>query len=310
MKTQNIQKYPIRLPTVSQPIITPSDEINLHAIVISCGKRGSGKSVSVFSKLRDLKEQNLADRIYLISPTKYSNMHLSEGLIDENDIYEEMSNNSVEAILDKIEQDTQDYERYLRQVALYELWKKLEKKKIDVESIDPDLLLEFYDLGIMEMDKTPSWKYPKAKNGIGVFHLVLDDCQSSPLFTPGKGNKFLNMAIRHRHVSSRPTFKVGVSLWILVQNYSTNGGISKALRENCTQLCIFPVKQLDMVEKIASEAGGEVKTNQFLEAYHYATKDSPHDFLLVDFNPKDRGKIFRKKWDEYIVFDKEDNKAS
>ncbi len=304
MNVQKINKYPIRIPKTKTPITTPEHEINLHGIIISCGKRGSGKSVSVFSKLRDLKEQNLADRIYLISPTKWSNMHLAEGLIDEEDMYENMTNESVQHILQKIEQDAQDYEVFLEQEKLYKLYLQFEKKKVDIESIPEDLLVKFLDYGIMDMEQPPKWKY---YNKPGIFHLVLDDCQSSNMFTPGKGNKFLNMAIRHRHVSSRPDFKVGVSLWLLVQNYSTNGGISKALRENCTQLCLFPVKQLDMVEKIASEMGGEVKTEQFMKAYEYATKDSPHSFLLVDFNPKDRKKIFRKCWDEYIMFDDENN---
>ena len=300
MQTIKTSKYPIRLPKTKNPITTPQDEINLHSIVISVGKRGSGKSVSVFSKLRDLKEQGLADKVYLISPTKHSNYHLVKGIVADEDMYEEMDNGSVDAILVKIEADAQEYEKYLEDCELFKLWKKLSTNhKVRIEDIDPELLIKLEERGIFDMENAPKWKY---KNEPGIFHLVLDDCQSSALFRPGKNNKFLNMLIRHRHVSSRPHFKVGVSLWILCQNYCCQGGLPKAVRENCTQLCLFPVKQRDIIEKVAHEMGGEVEKEKFLQAYDYSTQNDPHSFLMVDFNPKDKNKIFRKKWDEYITF--------
>lgn len=300
IKTEKIKKYEIRIPQTKQPITTPKDELNLHSIVISVGKRGSGKSVSVFSKLRDLKEQNLADRVYLISPTKHSNYHLAQGLVADEDMYEDMTNASVEDILRKVEDDVLEYEQYLEDFELHKMWMKISKnKKLDVDDIDPELLIKLMDRNIFDMKEPPKWKY---HNKPGIFHLIMDDCQSSGLFDPGKGNKFLNMAIRHRHVSSRPQFKVGISLWLLVQNYCTNGGLPRALRENCTQLCLFPVKQKEMIEKVADEMGGEVEKEKFMQAYEYATKDDPHSFLLVDFNPKDKNKIFRKRFNEYIMF--------
>lgn len=299
METKKLNKYPIIVPKLKQPIITPKDEINLHGIIISVGKRGSGKSVSVFSKIRHLKDQKLADRVYLISPTKHSNYHLAEGLVADEDMYEEMSNESVDDILYKIEQDAQEYEDFLEDTKLYKLWKKLSKsKRFNIDDIDPELLLKLEERSILDMESAPVWKY---HNHPGIFHLVLDDCQSSALFRPGKNNRFLNMLIRHRHVSSRPHFKVGLSLWILCQNYCSQGGLPRSVRENCTHLALFPIKQRDMVEQIANEMGGEICSESFKQAYDYATKDDPHSFLLVDFNPKDKTKTFRKNWDEYIM---------
>jgi len=298
MKVEKINKYNIRVPNVKNPIDTPVDEIKLHTICISVGRRGSGKSVSVFSKVKDLKEQGLCDRCYLISPTKYSNMHLAEGLIDEDDMYEDISLESLNDILRKVEEDAQDYEDYLKKKELYKLWKKLEKQNVDINDIDPFLLLELDRYGIFDLLEEPQPKYPKSKNGVGCFSIIFDDCQAGGMF---QTKTFMNMALRHRHVSSRPHFKVGVSLWLLVQSYSSHGGLTKALRENCCVLCVFPVKQRDMIEKMAEEMGGEVSKEEFLEAYDYATHNDPHSFLMVDFNPKDKKKIFRKNWNEYII---------
>ena len=298
MHTEKINKYSIRVPTTKNPIETPKDEFKLHTICISVGKRGSGKSISIYSRLRDLKEQNLADRIYLISPTKYSNLHLTNGLdIKDEDMYEDISVESVNDVLRKVEEDALEYEEYLRQSELYKLWLKLQKKNVDIQDIDPELLLELDKYGVLDMEEPPKWKY---HNKPGIYHLIMDDCQSGGVF---QTKPFMNMCLRHRHISSRPHFKVGLSLWILVQNYSAQGGIPKALRENTCQLCIFPVKQRDMIEKMADEMGGEVEKEKFMQAYDYSTKDDPHSFLTIDFNPKDRKKIFRKRWNEYIKFD-------
>lgn len=300
MRTKEINKYQVRVPKVKSQIDTPPDEIKLHTIAISCGKRNSGKSLSVFSRLRDLKDQGLADRVYLISPTKYSNYHLAEHLVADEDMYEDISIASLNSILDKIEQDAQEYEDYLHTRELYKLWKRMEKKNIEIDDIDPELLLELDNFNVIGMEEPPTWKYPKAKNGIGVFHIIFDDAQAGGLF---QTKPFINMALRHRHISSRSYFKVGVSLWLLVQNYIAAGGIPRSLRENCCILCLFPVKQLDMIESIAQEMGGEVKKDEFLQAYKFATKDSDHDFLMVDFNAKSPAKRFRKNWSTYIIFD-------
>lgn len=302
MKTEVIGKYPIRVPTVKNPIKTPKDEINLHALVGFFGMRGSGKSVSCFSKVRDLKEQGYADRVFLISPTRWSNYELARGLVDDGDQYESMTCASVDDILAKIEQETQEYEEYLENLELYKLWHKLERRRVPIESIDPDLLLKFDERGIMYMEEPPRWKYPNAKNGIGIYHLVVDDAMGSPLFTPSTKNTFLNMLTRHRHVSSRPNLKVGLSVWLLMQAFTAQaGGIPRAIRANLTHICIFPVKQQSALENIADEVG-ECDREQFLKAYKVATSE-PHSFLLIDFNPKDKNRVFRKRWDEYIMFD-------
>ena len=41
------------------------------------------------------------------------------------------------------------------------------------------------------------------------------------------------------------------------------------------------------------------KKEDFYNFYNEATKE-PHNFLMIDFNPKERGKHFRKNFDTYL----------
>lgn len=293
MKTEKINKFPIIVPKKKAFIETPKDEVALHGVFVVVGRRGSGKSVAVSSKLRHLKQAGYADKVYLVSPTAISNAEMWDGIIDNDDIFTEMDNSSIEQIIEQIEAEAAEYFEWQRVKAMYDKLIKLLKRKAP-EDIDPAFLMECNEAGLLDgMLEPPVYKYGHRPT----FHIVLDDVQSSKLFCPSTKNKFLNMTIRHRHIAEG----IGVTLWILVQNYSTNSGVPRCIRENCTGLAVFPIKDEKMIDMIANEAAGEIGKESFIKAYKYATKDSPHDFLFVDFAPKDRQKVLRKKWDEYII---------
>lgn len=297
MRTERLGKFPIIVPKKKTFIETPKDEVALHGVFVIVGRRGSGKSVAVSSKLRHLKQAGFADRVWLVSPTAISNAEMWDGIIDPDDVHTEMDNSSIEHIVEAIEHEAAEYFEYERVKVLYD---KLQKalKRHDPEHIDAEFLMECLEAGVLDMMAPPVYKYGHRPR----FHIVLDDVQSSKLFCPSTKNKLLNMTIRHRHIADG----IGVSLWFCVQNYSTNSGIPRAIRENCTGLAVFPIKDEKMLDMIAQEAAGEIGKAAFLKAYEYATKGSPHDFLYVDFAPKDRSKALRKKWDEYILMTADD----
>jgi hypothetical protein len=83
-----------------------------------------------------------------------------------------------------------------------------------------------------EFDEEPKSKYGHKP----VLHLVLDDCQSSKLFIPSSTNKLLNATIRHRHLGDG----LGLSMWFLVQKYSTSGGLSPCGERQRHITCPFP----------------------------------------------------------------------
>jgi hypothetical protein len=299
LKTTNINKYPIILPKQKKEIPTPEHQYRLHGIFVVVGRRASGKSVATASLLRHMKKEGVCDRVFLISPTAVSNKELWDGIVDEEDMYEDMNNTSVEKMIEQVEIEKEEWENYLLQLEMWKQYKKLlnSKKSVDDEALE-DFLLKCYDLGIFHLDihKPPESKYGHKP----VLHLVCDDIQSSPLFNPSTKNKFLNMAIRHRHLAEG----LGVTLHILIQNYSTNSGLPKAIRENCTTLMVFPVKDENMVKTIQSECAGEIAEETFYKMFNYATNE-PHSFLSIEFAPKKKEYMFRKGFNTFLTFEKD-----
>lgn len=296
MKTEKLNRFPIILPKKKAFIKTPEGEIGLHGCIVVCGARGSGKSVAVSSKLHHLKKEGFADRVFLISPTAISNNEMWAGLINEEDIYTDMTNESVEKVIEQVELESKEWNEYEEQLKLWKLWKKLLKSKKPIDEIEPELLIQFMEHGILDMEELGT--EPQSKYGHKpVLHLVLDDCQSSQLFVPSTRNKLLNATIRHRHIGDG----LGITMWFLVQSYSTNSGTPKAIRDNSTILVLFPMKNANTISKVIEEVGGNIDEETFNKVYDYATKDDPHNFLVIEFSPSNKKHMFKKCWDEVII---------
>ena len=294
INTKKIDKYPIILPKNKKEIPTGEHEYKLHGIFVVCGRRNSGKSVAVSSKLRHMKQDGVCDRVFLISPTAISNSEMWAGLVDEEDIYEDMTNASVIAVLDEVKNEKREWDEYLEKLQIFKEYQRLLKSKKHTDEYDDEFMLKCYDMGIFDMDfsQPPVSKYGHKP----VLHLVVDDCQSSALFNPSTKNKFLNAVIRHRHIADG----LGISMWILIQNYATQSGLPKAIRENCTVLIVFPVKDTNMIKTIQQECGGEIGEDEFYKMFEYAT-DSPHSFLSIEFSPKKPEYKFRKMYSEFMT---------
>ena len=305
MRTIDLDKYPIIVPKKKKTIPTPEHEYNLHALVVCAGKRGSGKTVAVSSKLRHLKSEGLADRVFLIAPTAISNTEMWKGLINEDDIYTEMDNSSVNSVLFSVQQEAEEWEEYLYAKKLYDMFQTYLKSKKSIDEIDHKFLADCVMYGILNVD-TESIEEPKSKYGHQpVLHLVADDCQSSKLFNPSTTNKFLNACIRHRHLGLMKDKgdAIGLSIWCLIQNYSTQSGLPRAIRQNCTVLLLFPMADEKALDKVKGEMGGEVNGKVFDKVYHHACKDpnTPHSFLSIEFAPKKKEYTFRKDFNQFLV---------
>lgn len=299
MKIEKLDKYKIKVPSgKSFSIETPESELRLHQLSVFCGFRSSGKTLACINKLKDLQQQHLADRIFIISPTLLNNKPIIDMIrVDECDMYGEVSKESLMDIIQKIEDEGTEWREYEEKVKKYERLKKFMLRK-DKSLID---VSKYWDVlgGSQDILEEPKSKY----NHKPRLHILLDDCQNSPLFSTSWTSPFLNSILRHRHIGG-----VGASYWILCQNYRSSGGsgLPKCVRENTTSLVLFRQKDIKTVELIEQETGSKIKTEDFHKAYEYATKKD-HGFLLVDFFPRHPKYTYRSGFNELIIFDDKNN---
>jgi hypothetical protein len=296
MKTIPLGKFKTRLDRLTpDPIKTPPDEINLHAIVVAAAKMKSGKTVSICSKLRDLKQQGFADIVLLLSPTATSmqNARLFEGLADE--VYEEPTYATINEIIEKLRSYRASWEEYKERLKAWHEFQRMKKRKnFDESDIAPERLMLAYEQQLWS-DTPPPWDY-KDKSGNPrppICHLFVDDAQASMVFRGSTLNPFLQLVVKHRHIG------VGCSIWISIQNFGGYGALPKQIRNVTTQFMIWKPADSDKRLQMAKELSAEVSQVDFLNALDFACQ-TPFDFLLVDLNAKTRGHLFRKNFDTLL----------
>lgn len=275
---------------------TPEYLPKLHCLCVVAGSRGSGKTYSTTNLIRFYKKEGLCDKCIIISPTGISNKVFYEDLInDEQDIISDVQNSTIGRVIEIIEQEAQDYESYKHIKDLFAAWKKFERKKIDIDDIDPEMLLEFEKYQIWDMEEPPKWKY-KDDTRPPLIHVMLDDCMGTNLMK--SSGPLINFAIKHRHIAG-----IGCSLYILTQSYIAVSSTPRSIRENATVVILFRVRDEKLKEQLAQEATpAQYSPEQFLEAFEYATGDDIHNFLMLDYSAK-KGHILRKNFDTLIDFD-------
>ena len=297
-KKINSNDYSIKLPKKKAfSIETPEDQLRLHQLQAVVAGRGTGKGVILSSLLQGMKKQNVMDRIFILSPTIDSNRPIFENLnIKEEDEYHSADPSNIVYIIKKCNQEADEWEEYLELKKLYNLIHGILDKETNIDSIDPNLLIRALESGILV--KEPISKYGHKP----ILGLIVDDFQGSNLYSANPKNLFINMCLRHRHIARG----MGVSIFMCMQTYAGPSGLPRTIRQNLTSLLLGPQKNLEVIEQIADEVGGQIEKDKFMSVFNEATKpdhpDKPnHNFLLIDFHPKNKSKYFRKNLNEYLI---------
>ena len=161
-----------------------------------------------------------------------------------------------------------------------------------IEAIPMSIMVEALDSGFFE--GPPKWKHTDDTHPTFCM-LIIDDCLSLPIMmNPSSG--LVNTCIKHRHVADG----LGLSIAMLVQTYCAVGGLPRPIRENCTLLCLFKLKDQNQLKKIHEEIGSDVDLERFDKLFEYATS-KPYGFLAIDFNPKSPDQTFRCCFNEYLA---------
>lgn len=298
-RKNNLNSYQIQVPNQKAfEVETPENQVKMHQLLLAVAKKGGGKSTAVCNLLSFLKRDKVLDRLFVITSTYESNKKLFEFLglpVDKDDVYNPDHNprEVINDIIDKVAEETREYDDYQHKMYLHKQMKKAlkkVKKDSDIGNLDPALLIASYDDDVVE--NPPVHKY----NGkFPVLGLFVDDAQSTPLFRSGA---FLNMCIRHRHIGSSDKTRMGLSIFICVQNYTAqHGGIPKAIRDNVSTMMLYKTRSEPVLKTIMQDISDQITDEEFYSVYDQACQDK-HDFLFIDWEPKKHR--FRRNFDQYL----------
>ena len=297
-----MNQYQIKVPKQKAfEVETPDDQIKMHQLLLAVAKKGSGKSTAVCNLLSFLKKDKALDRLFVITSTYESNKPLFDFLdlpVSREDVYnpDDPPRETIDAILDKVTEETREYDDYMHKKKLHDQMKKAlrsVKTDRDIVNLDPALLIASYDNDVVE--NPPVHRYNGKKPVLGLF---IDDSQSTPLFC---ARAFLNLCIRHRHVGSSDDTRMGLSIFLCVQNYTAqHGGIPKAIRENVSTMMLYKTRSGNVLKTIMEDISDQITDEEFMNVYGQACKEE-HDFLFIDWHPKKHR--FRRNFDQYLPVD-------
>jgi hypothetical protein len=263
---------------------TPDHIPKLHTLMILNGRRNAGKTTAITNYLNILQKEKLIDRILVITPTYESNKKNWEALnIDRNDVFEP-TKDVIKKILDIIKSESDEWDAYKH------------NKKMYNEVVNSDVPIHRMSPAVIKMMIDSNGSEPISKYGTDVpprLFVVLDDCLGWDLYKPSAGLTKFVQSHRHHH-------KIGISVAMLVQTYCTReAGVARPIRENCTLLCLWKIKDKNQLARIHDEIGNDISLEKFDEMLETATA-KPFGFLTVDFCPKRPEYAFRSQFDEYL----------
>ena len=295
MRTKKVQGLPVTVNKGDTYVPeTPENCPSGRQVSIFCGRRSAGKSTACAS----LIEKMGYDRLFLVSPTALSNQGMVARLkIAPEDVYDPNEPGVLRMIIDEVERERDDYERYVEEMKRWKQFVRQLKRDDPVLSIPDEMLLTFFKDGEF---KKPYHKYGGRKPYVGV---VYDDCLSSRAFT--KDIRLLNATvILHRHVAAfnNEPGALGLDMYFLCQAWKSNvGTLPPVIRNQCTTLAIFKTKSDKELQAIQEECGGEVSKELFYKIYDYCTAGE-HDFMFIDmFRKSSHPSMFRRCLDEFVI---------
>jgi hypothetical protein len=245
------------------------------------GSKGSGKSHTTAQFIRRYMDSGIFTRVFLISPTYFTNRHLWEFAgAKPGDVYLNALEGE-EALKDIVRKIKLSKDQW---VAASEGWKTWQLYQSGGQLTGQQL--HFID----SLTEAPQPPKPLIRPV-----LVLDDLSHSPLLS---GNKyFINLMLRARHICFGP--QVGLNVFVLCQ--SIKSGLPRVLRQSVNYWVIFPTQDRSKVfQDIYPEVSGAIDKEAFLALFHTATS-APRQHLVIDLT---QGKpIFRQNVDGHILYE-------
>ena len=125
--------------------------------------------------------------------------------------------------------------------------------------------------------------------------LLIDDMSHSDIYSTSRNNPFINLCLRHRHVNNGK----GITIMMAAQTFLT--GLPKALRQNVTQLFIWPTKDETQLMAIYHEVANLVDKENFMVSCIKKQHEHLIAFLTIDNNPPHPSLQFRKNFNTFLI---------
>lgn len=307
IKSKKIRDMKISLPSKSAfPIETKKNMIKLNTLLLAVGRKGLGKNVAVCSLVKMLCDDGVIDEVVVATPTYESNKdyftQFGSAFDPENNIILP-TKDTANMIVNFVQGVADYYGEYLKQVKDYKELKKKVKSGVSDEDIEM-----YYQMNLINesgMLMKPEYKY---KNKPPRVFAISDDSIGTQSFVGNGARDMVSLALTHRHQgkyideNDEPQV-LGCSLAILTQTLKTmQGGVPKSIRLNCSVVILVgKTNDEKLNHTIWEELASFIEEEEFMKIWDMATKDSIHDFLLIDLAPKCNLKTFRKNFDEFLI---------
>jgi hypothetical protein len=276
-------------PYASRPI--PKQGIPLHHLCACIGGTGSGKTTKMLEFLNWYDKAGAFDRLIIFSPTADKDAKMKRYITDEHNFevsyYPQYTDTIMREEVASMEADIEEWRQFLKQKEAYKKYLRVK----DVDELDLDDLEALYSIDF----EKPQWKYKKEH--YPSFAIVIDDhVGKKGVFGANCTGYLSEVCVVHRHIS--------LSVYLLSQVFTNF--IPKQYRGGIINMWIlFSTKSQKHKESIAEQVANKVDTETFLKVWDYATKDSPHDCLVVDYKAPSIDYMFRKGFDKLIQLNDE-----
>lgn len=295
MKTVKLEK--IVIPDI--PSIDPEYESRavpigmpkLNFMAVMYGAMGQGKTVALLRFLKMYDKTKSFDRVVWFSPTlgrePKGRAFIESKKNFELNHYDRFTDAVFGEEVDKMKCNIEEYRDYLRRLKLWDKWMRNDH---NIDKLTYDEIWELDELG---------WEKPKTTfvNGFPSFALVLDDCVfEKGVFSANCKNATAQFFISHRHYSC----------CVFITSQVHANGVPRQIRGVIGLWVLFRCRSRELQEAIAKELSFKVSSDILLKVWDFATKDSPHDFLLINYKENDLNEMFRVCFDKKIILDDND----
>jgi len=269
-------KVPLAQKESELAIHTDKDDINLPAVIVFSGARGSGKTYSCIMLMRHFELKRYVTRTFLLCPTRHSNdLYSNLKTLSNQDSFEDENNFNVALhyVLNEVKNDWDLYHQERAYFAVYQKWIR-----------HPHLLTLNEQALIERRNEERPQPIPKPSH-----LLIVDDAQGTGLYSNARKDLLTHMVIKHRHI---PT-----TIALLAQSWT---GIPRVIRLNTTQFAVYKTGDKTQLKQIYDTFANTIQYDEFEKMYQQAV-ENPHGFLFIDTVPKKEYKRFRSGFNDYLI---------